>query len=95
MHHVFVTGAAGFIGSNFIDRLLAEGVRVTGWDNLSTGQIRFLDGANQHPNFRLIRGDNLDLPSLKNAMQGADFVAHFAANADIRDGWKHPRNHHE
>lgn len=90
MHHVFVTGAAGFIGSNFIDRLLAEGVRVTGWDNLSTGQIRFLDGANQHPNFRLIRGDNLDLPSLKNAMQGADFVAHFAANADIRDGWKHP-----
>ncbi|MBL9189282.1 MAG: NAD-dependent epimerase/dehydratase family protein [Opitutaceae bacterium] len=90
MHHVFVTGAAGFIGSNLIDRLLADGVTVTGWDNLSTGQIRFLDGALQHPKFKLIRGDNLDLPALKAAMQGADFVFHLAANADIRDGWKHP-----
>jgi len=86
MHHVFVTGAAGFIGSNLIDRLLADGIRVTGWDNLSTGQIRFLDGAHQQPNFRLVRGDNLDLPALTAAMKGADFVFHLAANADIRDG---------
>lgn len=90
MQHVFVTGAAGFIGSNLIDRLLADGVRVTGWDNLSTGQIRFLEGAQQHPQFRLLRGDNLDLTALTAAMQGADFVFHLAANADIRDGWKHP-----
>ena len=90
MHHVFVTGAAGFIGSNLIDRLLADGVAVTGWDNLSTGQIRFLDGAHAHPKFKLIRGDNLDLPALTAAMRGTDFVFHLAANADIRDGWKHP-----
>lgn len=90
MHHVFVTGAAGFIGSNLIDRLLAEGLRVTGWDNLSTGQIRFLEGARQNPKFRLLRGDTLDLPALTAAMQGTDFVFHLAANADIRDGWKHP-----
>ena len=90
MHHVFVTGAAGFIGSNLIDRLLADGGAVTGWDNLSTGQIRVLDGATQHPKFKLVRGDNLDLPALTAAMKGADFVFHLAANADIRDGWKHP-----
>jgi UDP-glucose 4-epimerase len=90
MHHVFVTGAAGFIGSNLVDRLLADGVAVTGWDNLSTGQLRFLDGALAHPKFRLVRGDNLDLPALTAAMRGADFVFHLAANADIRDGWKHP-----
>jgi UDP-glucose 4-epimerase len=90
MHHVFVTGAAGFIGSNLVDRLLADGLQVTGWDNLSTGQIRFLAGAQAHPNFRLVRGDNLDLPALKAAMQGADFVFHLAANADIKDGWNHP-----
>jgi NAD(P)-dependent dehydrogenase (short-subunit alcohol dehydrogenase family) len=64
MNHVFITGAAGFIGSTLVDRLLADGVQVTGWDNLSTGQIRFLDGAIQHPKFTLIRGDNLDLESL-------------------------------
>ena len=91
MNHVFITGAAGFIGSTLVDRLLADGVQVTGWDNLSTGQIRFLDGAIQHPKFKLIRGDNLDLPALTAAMQGADFVFHFAANADIKDGWQHPR----
>ncbi|MFM1749443.1 MAG: hypothetical protein RLZZ188_3109, partial [Verrucomicrobiota bacterium] len=87
MQHAFVTGAAGFIGSNLVDRLLADGVRVTGWDNLSTGQPRFLEGAQRHPNFRLVRGDNLDLPALTAAMKGADFVFHLAANADIRDGW--------
>jgi UDP-glucose 4-epimerase len=91
MQHAFVTGAAGFIGSNLVDRLLADGVAVTGWDNLSTGQLRFLDGAGQHPRFKLVRGDNLDLPALTAAMRGADFVFHLAANADIKDGWNHPR----
>src|SRR5205809_445606 len=91
MHQVFVTGAAGFIGSNLIDRLLADGVSVTGWDNLSTGQIRFLESAQRQPKFRLVRGDNLDLSALTAAMKDVDFVFHLAANADIRDGWKHPQ----
>jgi UDP-glucose 4-epimerase len=91
MQHAFITGAAGFIGSSLVDRLLANGVAVTGWDNFSTGQIRFLEGAKQHPHFRLIRGDNLELPALTAAMKGADFVFHLAANADIKDGWSHPR----
>ena len=44
MEKVFVTGAAGFIGSNLVDRLLAGGKHVVGWDNFSTGQNAFLDG---------------------------------------------------
>ena len=91
MQHAFITGAAGFIGSTLVDRLLADGVAVTGWDNLSTGQLRFLDGAVPQPRFKLVRGDNLDLPALTAAMTGADFVFHLAANADIKDGWNHPR----
>lgn len=87
----FVTGVAGFIGSNLTDRLLADGHEVMGWDNLSTGQLRFLEGAMRQPGFRLLRGDTLDLAGMTAAMAGCDTVFHFAANADIRDGWSHPR----
>jgi len=87
----FVTGAAGFIGSNFVDRLLATGADVVGWDNFSTGQERFLRAALSQPHFRLIRGDNLDLDALTSAMKGCDAVFHFAANADVRFGVEHPR----
>ena len=55
----FVTGAAGFIGSNLVDRLLADGKTVVGWDNFSTGQRKFIAGALTQENFRLVEGDNL------------------------------------
>lgn len=90
MNLVFVTGAAGFIGSSLVDRLLADGREVVGWDNFSTGQEPFLENARRHPGFRLVRGDNLDLPALTAAMAGCDFVFHFAANADVRFGLQHP-----
>jgi UDP-glucose 4-epimerase len=91
MHKVFVTGCAGFIASNLVDRLLADGVSVVGWDNLSTGQERFIEGALASKAFRFVRGDNLDLPALKGAMAGCDFVFHLAANADVRFGTEHTR----
>ena len=91
MQKIFVTGAAGFIGSSLVDRLLADGAAVTGWDNFSTGQERFLEGARKNLRFTLVRGDNLDLPPLTAAMQGCDFVFHLAANADVRFGTEHPR----
>jgi UDP-glucose 4-epimerase len=87
----FVTGAAGFIGSNLVDRLLDQGNVVTGFDNFSTGQRRFLEGAQNHPRFRLVEGNLLDLDAVKSAMTGADFVFHLAANADVRFGPDHPR----
>ncbi len=90
MNKVFITGAAGFIGSSLVDRLLADGKTVVGWDNFSTGQDRFLADAIKNSRFTLVRGDNLDLAALKQAMSGCDFVFHLAANADIKDGWNHP-----
>lgn len=86
-----VTGAAGFIGSNLVDRLLAAGHEVTGFDNFSTGLRRFLEGACQRPRFRLVEGDLLDPDALIRAMTGCDFVFHLAAHADVRFGPDHPR----
>src|SRR5579862_1312322 len=90
MKRVFITGAAGFIGSSLADVLLREGLSVVGWDDFSTGQEEFVAAARQNPNFTLIRGDNLDLPAMTKAMAGCDTVFHLAANADVRFGLDHP-----
>ena len=89
--NVFVTGAAGFIGSTLVDRLLADGHHVVGYDNFSTGQEAFLTGASTSDRFRLVRGDTLDPGGLTKAMAGATMVFHLAANADVRFGTDHPR----
>ena len=86
-----ITGCAGFIGSNLVDRLVDEGRFVIGVDNFSTGQRRFLDGALGDSNFRLVEMDLLELDALKAAFAGADEVYHLAANADVRFGTEHPR----
>ncbi len=88
---IAVTGCAGFIGSNLVDRLLESDIEVTGIDNFSTGQRRFLERAMTHPNFRLCEGDLLDLEFLKRSFDGAESVIHLAANADVRFGTDHPR----
>ena len=87
---VLVTGAAGFIGSSVVDRLLADGHEVVGFDNFSTGQEEFVRDAVRHPRFRLVRGDTLRLNELTEAMAGVGLVFHLAANADVRFGLNHP-----
>ena len=87
----FITGCAGFIGSNLVDRLLSDGHSVVGYDNFSTGQDNFISPALRSSNFMVVRGDALDLSTLTKAMEGIDFVIHLAANADVRFGTEHPR----
>lgn len=91
MNRFLVTGGAGFIGSNLVDRLLADGHAVTVYDNFSTGNRAFLEDAARQPGFQLVSGDLLDAPLLAEAVRGHDFVFHLAANADVRFGTEHPR----
>jgi UDP-glucose 4-epimerase len=86
-----ITGAAGFIGSTLVDRLLEDEHEVVALDNFSTGQEKFITNALQNPRYRLIRADLLDLDALRAAMAGTDMVFHLAANADVRFGTDHPR----
>jgi UDP-glucose 4-epimerase len=89
----FVTGGAGFIGSNLVDRLVARGDDVVVFDNLSTGSERFLESALGSERCRLVRGDLLGADGVARAIVDArpDVVFHLAANADVRFGTDHPR----
>ncbi len=87
----FVTGGAGFIGSNMVDRLLSDGHEAVIYDNFSTGREKFVERSGKNPSCTIFRDDLLDAERLVKAMKGTDIVFHFAANADVRFGLEHPR----
>jgi UDP-glucose 4-epimerase len=90
MTHALVTGAAGFIGSTLTDRLLADGVRVTGVDAFTDYydaalKRRNLEGARRHPAFSLLE---LDLSQADlSALPAVDVVFHQAAQPGVRASW--------
>jgi UDP-glucose 4-epimerase len=87
----FVTGGAGFVGSNLTDRLVENGHDVVVFDNFSTGRDQFLENASKSGRLTVVRGDVLDADAVNNAMCECDAVFHIAANADVRFGTLHPR----
>lgn len=87
-----VTGAAGFIGSAVVDRLLAAGDEVVGVDDFSTGRRQFLATAGASRRFTLAERDLLDPEALRDLLSPqVATVFHLAANADVRFGVEHPR----
>jgi UDP-glucose 4-epimerase len=91
MRRACVTGGAGFIGSNLVDRLAAQGVEVVIVDDFRTGRREFVADALMRPGVRLVEGDVLDETVLDEAIAGCDWVFHLQANADVRRGLDHPR----
>jgi UDP-glucose 4-epimerase len=85
---VLVTGAAGFIASNLIPRLLARGDEVIGIDNFFLGKREYLP---EHERFVFVEQDLLDLETLVRVFTEArpDRVWHLAANSDISFGTKY------
>src|SRR5262249_42744786 len=79
-----VVGGAGFVGSHFVDRLLADGVeRVTVYDNFSSGRDWHLERHADDARLSVVRADVGDLEALTRAMDAHDTVIHLASNPDI------------
>ncbi len=89
---VLVTGAAGFIGSHLVDRLLALGAKVVAVDNMSTGSDANLEEARKHPDFTFVRAD------INRFEEGAqifsahkiDYVFHYAALVGVKNVIERP-----
>ena len=88
---ILVTGAAGFIASNLIPRLLGEGHEVLGMDNFFLGKRAHLAGFLQDPTFRFLEQDLLDGEAVAAHCEAfqPERVWHFAANSDISFGTKY------
>jgi nucleoside-diphosphate-sugar epimerase len=92
-----ITGGAGFIGSNYVHRLLSRGreANVTIFDNLSrAGAQRNLEWLEQtfgRDSFRLIRGDVRDASLVAEAARGSDVIVHLAAQVAVTTSVTDPR----
>jgi UDP-glucose 4-epimerase len=91
---VIVTGGAGFIGSHLVERLLAEGCRVTVLDNLSTGRMKNLAQVASDPNLSVEEVDVSDARRISPYFKGVDWVFHIAALADIVPSIQQPFVYH-
>ena len=84
---ILVIGGAGYIGSHVVKALLADGFKVTVYDNLSTGQK-----CNLFSEADFIEGDILDAPHLNNVMaQGFAAVVHLAAKKAVGESMENPQ----
>lgn len=85
MARFLIVGGAGFIGSHFTDRLLADPktALVTLYDNFSSGREWHYEHHRGDPRLRVVRADAGDLGALANALAGHDAVIHLASNPDI------------
>lgn len=90
MKKAIVTGGAGFIGSNLVDRLLKDGYSVKVIDNFKTGRMEHLSQHKANHKLTIVNADIKDSKRMKQEIGDADIVFHLAANADVKGGIEHP-----
>lgn len=89
-----VTGGAGFIGSHLIDLLLDNGHEVVCIDNYSTGRVSNLGHVKENANLNIVEGDINDSQLLREYFNGAKYVFHLAALADIVPSIQNPEEYY-
>ncbi|OQX79119.1 MAG: LPS biosynthesis protein WbpP, partial [Bacteroidetes bacterium 4484_276] len=87
---VLITGGAGFIGSNLIERFIQQNNFIVCLDNFATGKRENIEPFLGNPNFRLIEGDIRDIAVCKKAVEGVDVVLHQAALGSVPRSIKDP-----
>ncbi|GAB5560361.1 MAG: NAD-dependent epimerase/dehydratase family protein [Synoicihabitans sp.] len=92
MSHILVTGAAGFIGSHTVDRLLAEGHHVTGVDNFRSGHRKNLGQADGNDRFNFVEADVSQEGALEQIVGEAKphAIIHLAALVSVQDSMDNP-----
>jgi len=97
--HYLITGGAGFIGSNYVYRLLKRGERVTIFDNLSrrgaTANLDWLRETFGNTAFTLIHGDVRDATLLATSARDVDVIFHLASQVAVTTSVSHPREDFE
>lgn len=81
---ILVTGGCGFIGSNLVNKLVADGYFVNVLDDLSTGKKEFIKESLGEKNCKLTEGSITNLSLLEKLLAGVDVVIHEAAKPDVR-----------
>ncbi|MBU5678930.1 MAG: GDP-mannose 4,6-dehydratase, partial [Candidatus Aenigmarchaeota archaeon] len=79
---ILITGGAGFIGSHLVDKFIRMKSEVIVLDNLSTGNIEFIQEHLNKPNFKFYKVDLLD--RIEDYFRDVDEVWHLAANPNVR-----------
>jgi UDP-N-acetylglucosamine 4-epimerase len=92
---VLVTGGAGFIGSNLVERLLSQNNEVICLDNFATGKRENVEPFLKDPSFRLIEGDIRDLETCREAVKGVSIILHEAALGSVPRSIKDPLTSNE
>ena len=92
MAHYLVTGGAGFIGSNIVEKLVKGGHRVRVLDNFSTGKESNLKDFLS--DIELVEGDIRDVAIVEQAMKGIDYVLHQAALGSVLRSVEDPMETH-
>ena len=97
--HYLITGGAGFIGSNYVARLLQRREQVTIFDNLArTGarlNLEWLRETFDEKSFKLITGDVRDAQAIQDAAKSADIIVHLAAQVAVTTSVIKPREDFE